>query len=93
MAKKEGAEPAPLDNSVGPEAGRELLAIIERIERINEEIKTYNDDKKEIYAESKSRGFDNKIIKKIVSLRAIDAAERQETDAMLDVYMQAIGMK
>lgn len=73
-------------------AADQLRAFVERIERVEEEIKGLNGDKRDIYAEAKSCGFDTKAIKKIVAIRRKDVAERQEEDAILETYMQALGM-
>jgi uncharacterized protein (UPF0335 family) len=73
------------------EAGDQLKAIVERIENVNEEIKAYNDDKKEIFAEAKGAGFDTAVIKKLIKLRSIPHADRQQADAVLELYAQAIG--
>lgn len=70
----------------------QLKAFIERVERIEAEIKGLNDDKRETYAEAKGNGFCAKTIKKIVGLRRKDFAERQEEDAILELYMHALGM-
>ena len=68
-----------------------LKAFVERIERINEEIAEKNEDKKEIFAEVKSSGFDSKIVKKIVSDRAKDPNKLREENELYDVYWQAVG--
>jgi uncharacterized protein (UPF0335 family) len=73
-------------------AGDQLRAFIERIERMEEEKKVISDDIKEIYAEAKGTGFDVKVIRQIVRLRKLDASERQEQEAILDLYMHALGM-
>ena len=70
----------------------QLRAIVERIERLEEEKKTIAGDVKEVYAEAKGNGFDVPTIKKIVRIRKLDHAERQEQDALLDLYMSALGM-
>jgi uncharacterized protein (UPF0335 family) len=70
----------------------QLIAIIERIERLEEEKKGISDDIKEVYAEAKGNGFDTKVLRKIVSIRKQDAAEREEQDAILELYLSAIGM-
>ena len=70
----------------------QLRAFIERIERLEEEKKATADDIKEVYAEAKGNGFDTKVLRKVVSLRKQDAAERQEQDAILELYLQALGM-
>ena len=70
----------------------QLKSIVERIERLEEEKKTIAGDIKEVYAEAKANGFDTKILRKVISLRKKDAAERQEEESMLDVYLAALGM-
>lgn len=73
-------------------AASQLRAFIERIERLEEEKKTIADDIKEVYAEMKGTGFDTKAVRTIVRLRKQDQAERQEAEAILDLYMAALGM-
>lgn len=73
-------------------AADQLKAFVERIERLDEEIKGLNDDKRDIYAEARGNGFDVKVLKKVVALRRKDYAERMEEDAILELYMQALGM-
>ncbi|MCX7348716.1 MAG: DUF2312 domain-containing protein [Alphaproteobacteria bacterium] len=70
----------------------QLKSIVERIERLEEEKKTIAGDIKEVYAEAKANGFDTKILRKVISLRKKDAAEREEEESMLDVYLAALGM-
>ncbi|MGI9511365.1 MAG: DUF2312 domain-containing protein [Anderseniella sp.] len=70
----------------------QLRSLIERIERLEEEKKAIAADIKEIYGEAKSNGFDTKIMRKVVSLRKKDTAERQEEEAILDLYLSALGM-
>ena len=65
---------------------------VERIERLEEEKKTIADDIKEVYAEAKANGFDTKILRKVISLRKKDRHEREEEEAILDLYMNALGM-
>ncbi|WP_255834875.1 DUF2312 domain-containing protein [Kordiimonas sp. SCSIO 12603] len=71
-------------------AGEQLRSIVERIENLEEEKKGIAEDIKEIYAGAKATGFDPKIIRKVISLRKMDQADRQEQEALLDVYMHAI---
>jgi uncharacterized protein (UPF0335 family) len=73
-------------------AGAQLKAFIERIERLMEEIKGLQDDVKDVYAEAKGSGFDIKVMRKIISMRKRDVSEREEEEAILDLYMQALGM-
>lgn len=68
----------------------QLRALVERIERLEEEIAELNSDKSEIYKEAKSNGFDAKIIRKVVAARREDPAARQEEDALFDMYMAAL---
>lgn len=70
----------------------QLRAFIERYERLEEEKKTISDDQKEIIAELKGSGFDAKAFKEIIRLRKKEDHERQEEEAMLQLYMDALGM-
>lgn len=70
----------------------QLRAFIERIERLEEEKSAITNDIKEIYAEAKGNGFDTKILKAIVKIRKQDANERMEQEALLELYMSALGM-
>jgi uncharacterized protein (UPF0335 family) len=70
----------------------QLKAIIERIERLEEEKKTISDDIRDVYAEAKGNGFDVKALRTIVRLRKQDAGERAEQETILETYMQALGM-
>lgn len=79
------------DNS-GPIASDALRAFVERIERLEEEKQTLADDIKEVYAEAKGTGFDTKVLRKVIALRKKDKAEREEEEAVLDLYLRALGM-
>jgi uncharacterized protein (UPF0335 family) len=70
----------------------QIRSIVERIERLEEEKKTIAGDIKEVYAEAKGNGFDIKILRKVISLRKKDASDRQEEEAMIDLYLAALGM-
>ena len=70
----------------------QLKAIIERIERLEEEKKTISDDIRDVYGEAKANGFDVKALRTIVRLRKIEPTEREEQDALLETYMHALGM-
>ncbi len=70
----------------------QLRSLVERIERLEEEKKTIAGDIKEVYAEAKGHGFDTKILRKVVSLRKKEVAEREEEQSLLDIYMEALGM-
>jgi uncharacterized protein (UPF0335 family) len=70
----------------------QLKSLVERIERLEEEKKALAGDIKEVYGEAKSNGFDTKILRKVISLRKRDRHEREEEEAMLDLYLSALGM-
>ena len=70
----------------------QLKSIVERIERLEEEKKVIGADIKEVYAEAKGNGYDIKILRKVISLRKKEMGERMEEEAMLDVYLSALGM-
>ncbi|MDO9471706.1 MAG: DUF2312 domain-containing protein [Caulobacter sp.] len=69
----------------------QLKSILERIERLEEDKAGVMADLKEVYAEAKGNGFDVKIIRKVVRLRKQDRAKRQEEEALVDLYMSALG--
>lgn len=71
----------------------QLRAFIERIERMEEEKKAIADDIKEIYAEAKGNGFDTKVLRKVIAIRKQDHSERMEQEALLDLYLAALGMQ
>ncbi len=82
---------APGDNTYRVAAG-ELRAFVERFERLDAEKKDIGEQQKEVMAEAKSRGYDTKILRKIVALRKKDPAEISEEEAVLDMYKEALGM-
>ncbi|WP_449411837.1 DUF2312 domain-containing protein [Methylobacterium komagatae] len=71
-------------------AGDRIRSIIERIERIEEEIKDLMEAKKEVFAEAKGEGLDVKVLKEILKIRKQDKDERDEHETLLDVYMRAM---
>jgi uncharacterized protein (UPF0335 family) len=73
-------------------AAEELKQFIERIERLEEEKKAIADDVKDVFAEAKGRGFDTKAIRTIVRLRSKEPHEREEEEAILELYKSALGM-
>lgn len=73
-------------------AAGQLRAFIERVERLEEEKKNISDDIKDVFAEMKGTGFDTKAVRTIIRLRKKDQAEREEEEALLDLYMAALGM-
>ena len=70
----------------------QLKAVIERVERLEEEKKGIADDIKDVMNEAKGNGFDVKTIRAIIKLRALDAEKRQEAEALLETYKAALGM-
>lgn len=68
-----------------------FVSFIRRIERLEEEKAAIGADVKEVYAEAKGTGFDTKIMRMVVRLRKLDKATLQEQEAMLDLYMTAVG--
>lgn len=80
------------ETEVGGISVDRLKSLIERIERLEEEKKGIQDDIKDIYAEAKSAGFDTKIMKTIIKLRKMSAADRDEQEALLETYRKAIGL-
>lgn len=74
-----------------PIQGDQLKSIVERIERLEEEKKTIADDIKEVYSEAKANGYDVKVLRKVISIRKQDRNERQEQEALLELYLGAVG--
>jgi uncharacterized protein (UPF0335 family) len=73
-------------------AADQLRAILERIEKLEEEKAAIAGDIKEVYAEAKANGYDTVVLRAIVRLRRQDAAERAEREALQDLYLHALGM-
>ena len=73
-------------------SAEQLRLFIERIETLEEEKKGINDDIKDVYAEAKGTGFDTKTMKAIIRLRKMEAAARQEAEALLDTYKTILGL-
>jgi uncharacterized protein (UPF0335 family) len=70
----------------------QLRSLVERIERLEEEKKAIAGDIKEVYAEAKANGFDTKILRKVITVRKKDHNEREEEEAMMALYLHALGM-
>ena len=70
--------------------GDRIRSFIERVKRIDEEIKALNEGKKEVLAEAKGEGFDVKVLKEILRLRKLDQDEREEHESLLDLYLRAM---
>lgn len=82
-------EPA---ESQGGVAADELRQFIERIERLEEEKTALQDDIQDVMTELKGRGYDPKAVRAILKLRKQDPDERQEAEAILELYLNALGM-
>jgi len=80
------------DDAVTKFSKDQLKAVIERIERLEEEKKTISDDIKDVYVEAKGNGYDVKALRTIVRLRKQDPNDRAEEETILDTYMHALGM-
>jgi uncharacterized protein (UPF0335 family) len=74
-------------------AKEHLRSFVERIERLEEEKNALADDIREVYSEAKGTGFDTKVMRQVVRLRKMESADRQEQEAMLDLYLNALGMR
>ena len=70
----------------------QLKSLVERVERLEEEKSALAGDIREVYAEAKGQGFDVKIMRQVIRIRKLDSNERDEQDALLDLYMSALGM-
>jgi uncharacterized protein (UPF0335 family) len=92
MSEMIGHNSAVADEPATKFAKEQLRAIVERIERLEEEKKTISDDVRDVYVEAKGNGFDVKALRTIVRLRKQDAHERAEQEAILDLYLNAMGM-
>lgn len=82
----------PLSDATASFAKEQLISFIERIERLEEEKKTVSDDIKDVFAEAKGTGFDVKALKEILKIRRQDADQRAEHEAIVDLYLQSLGM-
>ena len=71
----------------------QLKAIVERIERLEEDKKVISDDIRDVYAESKSGGYDVKVLRKVIALRKQDPAARAEQESIMETYLHALGME
>lgn len=77
---------------IGSNINAQLRGIVERIERLEEDKAALVADIREVYSEAKANGFDVKTLRKVIALRKKEAAQRAEEEAMLEVYMKALGM-
>lgn len=93
MAPKPKSKPAPAighNSGVDPTTAMRLKSFVERIERLDAEIKDMNADKAQVYAEAKGTGFDPKIIREVVKLRKKPSDELQEFDSLVELYRSAL---
>ena len=73
-------------------SAEQLRQFIERVERLEEEKRGFADDIKDVYAEAKSTGFDPKTMKHVIRLRRLEKHRRDEADALLETYRNALGL-
>jgi uncharacterized protein (UPF0335 family) len=76
----------------GPISADRLKSFIERVEKLEEERAAIGGDIRDVYSEAKGVGYDVKTMRKIISIRKMDAADRDEQEALLDTYKHALGM-
>lgn len=74
-------------------AKEHLRSFVDRVEKLNEERDALSADIREVYAEAKGTGFDTRIMRQVVRLRKLDRADFQEQEAILDLYLDALGMR
>ena len=77
-------------NDVGDNAAKDVLSIIQRIERLEDEKKQIASDISDVYKESKGRGYDASALKEIIKIRREDPSKREARESMVDIYMRAI---
>ncbi|GAB0056477.1 hypothetical protein SIID45300_00785 [Candidatus Magnetaquicoccaceae bacterium FCR-1] len=87
----EQGQPVPADD-VGGISSEELRRVVERIERLEDEKLGIAADIRAIYAEAKAMGFDPKILRKIIRLRAMEPHQIEEEETLIDLYKRALGM-
>jgi uncharacterized protein (UPF0335 family) len=85
------ADDASSIETLNTTAQGKLKSLIERIERLEEDKAAVAADLKEVYAEAKGEGFDTKIVRKVIRMRKQDTAKRQEEEALIELYLSAIG--
>ena len=78
-------------NSLTDAAREKLRLTVDRIERLEEEKREIAEQIKEVYGEAKALGYDTKALRSVVRIRKIDAKDREEQEAILDVYLLALG--
>jgi uncharacterized protein (UPF0335 family) len=85
------ADDASTVDVLNSNANTQLRAVFERIERLEEDKAAVMADIKEVFAEAKGNGFDVAIIRKVLRIRKMDRAKLQEQDALIDLYLSALG--
>lgn len=81
------------DMDIGGNSAAQLRQYVERIERLNEEKKGIQDDIKDVYLEAKAVGFDAKVLRKVIQIRAQKPDDRREFEAVLETYLVALGIE
>jgi uncharacterized protein (UPF0335 family) len=79
-------------HNTGGIAGERLRSIVERIERLSEEIKALQSDTRDIYVEARSAGFDVKVLRQLIRIRKQEPADVEEQESLLDLYRRALNM-
>ena len=79
-----------MNDIIGDNAAKDVISIIERIERLEDEKKQIANDISDVYKESKGRGYDATALKEIIKIRREDPNKREARESMVDVYMRAI---
>jgi len=80
-----------MTNRIDGSAKGQLQAFVARIERINGDIAEHQEDRKAVFGEAKSSGFDVKILRKVIALRKKSKSEADEEAALLELYLEAVG--
>lgn len=91
MVADPNTPPTDESDAVGSVARDQIKAFVARIERLEEEKATIAADIKEVYAEAKAMGFDTKVLRQVIRIRKQDRHERQEMEALLELYLGALG--
>jgi len=78
---------------IGGIAGDRLKSLIERIERLEEEKAAISADIRDVFAEARGTGFDTKVMRQVLKLRRMEAADREEQESLLELYLRALGMQ
>ena len=87
----DGSSPIASTDVLNTSAQGRLKSFIERVERLEEDKAAVSNDIKEVFLEAKGEGFDVKTLRKVIRLKKQDKAKRQEEEALLDLYIEAIG--